>query len=296
MTILFISTGGPHLHLFKRDDPIFPAKTRVLQKVPGGMSTFWRNNSTKAGILGCVDWYQVCTDSTGSKCWDMVNAEDALEQFQDDIVRQQALYLVLVGLNHSNTWYSINYQRANILNATAEIAQVVGIHLAKEQWKVEAENIFKGTLAYIQLRVFDFARGTYAHFPDMVDHTDPRVNGIDVGRMYKFRNGKYINVSAFGFWGGIVLCFVLIVGSFRFSDARRARKAEARGDKGYHNCLWIFIMLHFLFWLVCWPFQKIWTLVCKALKAGTKVDSDWRGNEVENGRLEELNGMHDDES
>jgi len=109
----------------------------------------------------------------------MINAKDALEHFQNDVVRQQALYLVLVGLNHSNTWYTINYQRANILNATAEIAQVEGIRLAEDQWKVEAENIFKGTLAYIQLRVFDFARGTYANFPYMVDHTDPRVRRID---------------------------------------------------------------------------------------------------------------------
>jgi len=303
VTVIFLSTGGPHLHLFKRDDPIFPARTPVQQKVHGGVSTFWKNNSTRAGVLGCVDWYQVCTDSIGSQCWDMVNAEDALEHFQNDVVRQQALYLVLVGLNDSNTWHSINYLRANILNATAEIAQIEGIRLAKEQWKVEVENIFKGTLAYIQLRVFDFARGTYAHFPDVVNHTDPRVRGIDAGRMYKFRNGKYINVSTLGFWGGIALCIVLYIGSFRFSDEERAKRAEDRGDKGYHNSLWIFIMFDSTFRLIFWPIKKLWAWARKSSNVGTNADSGTAGSrslemDEEGGGYEEdqVNSRQEEES
>jgi hypothetical protein len=233
----------------------------VQWKAKNGIATYWNNNSTRAGVLGCVDWYQICTDSSGSRCWDMVGAEDALEEFQNDRVKQRALYLVLIGLKNSITFHTINYRRANILNATAEIAQMIGIRLAPEQWKVEVENIFKGTLAYIQLRVYDFARGTYAHYPDMVDATDPRVRAVDVGRMYKFRDVKFMNVSALGFWGGLSLCIVLIAGSFRFSDADRAKKAEKRGNRGYHNALWIYILLHSFITLLIWPFKKVWQKV-----------------------------------
>ncbi|KAF2433882.1 hypothetical protein EJ08DRAFT_731054 [Tothia fuscella] len=242
VTLTLLSTGGRYLHLHRRDDPMFPATT-----------------PTKAGVLGCVDWYQICTDATAKQCWDMVDAEKALDEFENDKVRQQALYLVLVGLKDSFVWHTINYRRANILDATAKIAQVIGVGLAKNQWQVEVDNMFKGSLAYIQVRVFDFARGTYAG-RDMIDITDSRLRAVDVGRMYKFRDPKFINVDAFGIWGGMCLCIVLITGSLRFSNAKRAQRATERGNCGYHNALWIYIALHSLLRLFRWHFDRLWSL------------------------------------
>lgn len=37
--------------------------------------------------------------------------------------------------------------------------------MAEEQWKVEAEEMFKASLAAFQLGFYDFARGTYANTP-----------------------------------------------------------------------------------------------------------------------------------
>src|SRR5215469_6994385 len=65
VTIMFISTGGPYLHMSERDDPIFPAHTGgVFHIYPEARGYFWYNNSTRAGVLGCVDSYQICADAS----------------------------------------------------------------------------------------------------------------------------------------------------------------------------------------------------------------------------------------
>jgi len=227
---MFISTGGPHLHVFERDDPIFPAHTEEGFYInPETHGYFWYNNSTRAGVLGCVDSYQICTDASESLCWDKTNSSQAMDHFSGDHTRQRALYLVLVSLVHSNAWRILNYQLAAALNATTEVKRFVGIRLAQEQWKVEVENIFAASLAGMQTRVYDYARGTYAHHPSMFDRTPRSLEdndgniraAVSVAKMIKFKNKEYKNISVFGFSGVISLCLLVFLGSRRFSTAER---------------------------------------------------------------------------
>jgi len=249
---MFISTGGPHLHVFERDDPIFPAHTEDGFHVnPETHGYFWYNNSTRAGVLGCVDSHQICADTSESLCWDETNSSQAMDHFSGDLIRQRALYLVLVSLIQSNTWRIINYQQAAALNATTEIKRFVGIRLAREQWKVEVENIFAASLAGMQIRAYDYARGTYAHHPSMIDRTpmllqDKDTNtraAVSVAKMFKFRNKGYKNISVFGFSGVIALCILIFLGSRRFSTAeKRDRVQVATGDGGFYDYMWAAIL------------------------------------------------------
>jgi len=111
----------------------------------------------------------------------------------------------------------INFQQAASLNATTEIKRLVGIRLAREQWKVEVENIFAASLAGMQIRVYDYARGTYSQHPSMIDRTPMLLQGSDsntraavsVARMLKWRNKDYKNISVSSFWGVITLCLLV---------------------------------------------------------------------------------------
>jgi hypothetical protein len=255
---MFISTGGVHLHVFERDDPIFPAHNSVLLRIGlGTPSIFWYNNSTRAGVLGCADSHQICADSRGSLCWDQTNSTDALHYFSHDPDRQRALYLVLVSLMDSDAWSVLNYRRAAALNASSQIKLVIGIRLAPEQWKVEVENIFAASLAGMQIRPFDYVRGTYSHHPNVIDKTLPLLQGgssdaraaAEVAKMFKFRSSTIRNVSAIGFWGLNALCIVVFLGSRRFSTAARRAELQSRtGDGGYRDYLWATIACKLLFW------------------------------------------------
>jgi len=257
VTILFISTGGSHLHVSERDDPIFPAHAQDDSYVnPKTHESFWYNNSTQAGVLGCVDSHQICADPSETLCWDQSNSSAAMDHFSNDLERQRALYLVLVSLAGSNTWRTLNYVQADALNATTEVRRLIGIRLAREQWKIEVENIFAASLASIQTRVYDFARGTYAHQPSMIDRTPMLLQGstsdvraaVQVASMFKFRDRSYRNVSSFGVWGIVVLCIVVFLGSRRFSNAkRRAEVEESTGDGGYYDYLWAGILWESVF-------------------------------------------------
>ena len=248
VTILFISSAGEYYHVFESNDPVFPAHSSVSAIItPGHESTFWYNNSTKAGVLGCVDAQIICADADGSLCWDQNNYTDALHYYSGDLQRQRAFFLVQTALLLSDAWDVANYRRADMLNATHEAKRIIGVRLAEEQWKVEVDNIFAATLAGMQIRIYDFALGTYANHPSMIDRTplilqDNTTNiraAVDIAKMFKFRDSGYVNFSAVLFWGINALCIIVFLGTRRFSTAeRRAELLAETGDGGFHDCLW----------------------------------------------------------
>lgn len=159
-----------------------------------------------------------------------------MEHFSGDIIPQRALYLLQTSIIDSDTWHILNFQQATALNASKEIKRIVGIRLAREQWKVEVENIFVASLSGMQIRAYDYARGTYAQRPSMIDRTPRELQGgdsdvqatIQVARLFKYRSQDFQNISAFGFWGINGLCIAVLLGSRRFSNAERGRKQKRR--------------------------------------------------------------------
>jgi hypothetical protein len=277
VSLFFISTAGEFLHLVESHDPIFPAHKSVIREViPGVPSMFWINNSTRAGVLGCVDSYKICSDHTGTWCWDHTNLSDAFSHFENDLQRQQSLYLLIVALGNTYAWRMTNHLQTQVLQTTHEATHLIGLRLQKEQWKVEVDSIFNATLAAMQLHVYDYARGTYKGYPNMIDATpiglqDKKSNirpAVDISKMFKFRDSKYKNVSAVWFWSTNVLCVLVILGCLRFSTEERRQILERKkgiGNTGYHNYLCIAI-----FWeVVCVGFiwrgvlvAFCWNMIC----------------------------------
>lgn len=251
MSIIFISTAGDYYYVFESNDPVFPAHTKTqLEVSPGQFSTFWINNITKAGVLGCVDSHEICTDRTGSRCWDQTMISHAHDEISDDIATQRAFYLLTVALKDTDVWRLIDFLEADVLLATQQVRRIIGIMLDPEQWKVEARSIFEASLAAMQINVYDYARGMYASHPNMIDSTprrldDPRTNiraAVDISKMVKFRNMSYTNVPAVWFWFTNIICSLIFLGSRKFSNHTRQRYlVETTGRSGYHNTLWIYI-------------------------------------------------------
>jgi hypothetical protein len=137
----------------------------------------------------------------------------------------------------------------------------VGIRLAPEQWKVEVDGIFDATLVAMQTRIYDYARGTYKTYDNMIDDTPPSLQGnnknipaaVEISNMFKFRDKTYKNISAVAFWTTISAAMVIFLGSRRLllPESLRHREegdtnSDDAHDDSYHDHLWVTI-----FWKGC---------------------------------------------
>jgi hypothetical protein len=108
------------------------------------------------------------------------------------------LYFALI---FSDIRYAISYRKANALDATTKLVGGYSSILPKEQWKVEAQQVFETSIARIQIDARNVARGP---------QTDNTQDSIDImcpsdGRMcnmYKFNNTGRGNVHVWGYLGG----------------------------------------------------------------------------------------------
>lgn len=228
-----------------RRDPIFPAEKSSKIPFKDGTVTLWRNNSTRAGVLGCADDLLIC-DMAGRTCWDNSNYTSALSAITDPDTRG-AFYLLKIALDDSSASKAIWFRAASALDASRKLNSIYSMRLAEKQWEVESEIIFRTSLARMQANVLDFARGTYAHYPGVQNHAGDEVRGACT--MVKFQTNGYTNVSTAGFWGLNVLCIVLFLSSRRYSNVQNRRRArEENRDPGYRDYLWIAIFWMVFFW------------------------------------------------
>lgn len=95
VTVNFISAHAVYYPNF-RNDPVFPAQ--FSGGYPGPDLYF--NDSTRGGVLACVDQYQIC-ESVDGRCWDNGNItllrDEESHGSQSD--SQYASWLLLIALN-----------------------------------------------------------------------------------------------------------------------------------------------------------------------------------------------------
>jgi hypothetical protein len=180
----------------RRHDPIFPAMTEVPLPPDYRGSKLYFNNSTRAGVLGCVEQYKICETEAGP-CWNNSNTTALLAGMPDENVtdKQLAMILVLLALDYSSTCGSVQFRGAEALDAQSKVAHMQSLPLATEQWRVEAEKWFQTSLARMQLNVFDIARGTAASFDGYEDTLFEQYRGIC--DMVKIPTVGWTNVNFF---------------------------------------------------------------------------------------------------
>ncbi|KAH9208590.1 hypothetical protein DL95DRAFT_467570 [Leptodontidium sp. 2 PMI_412] len=201
VTLIFISSHNILYHE-RRKDPIFPALQKAnFPPTYRGPDLFY-NNSTRAGVLGCTDQYQICITKSGP-CWDngnitkIFNDDEAMKSAES----QNVTRLLLLALKYSSTCGSVQFRSAEALDAQKKIAHMQSLPLANQQWKVEAQSSFRTSLARMQLNVFDVVRGSASNFRGYRDKLPPKHRGLC--QMVKIKGSGVKNISFSGLLGTV---------------------------------------------------------------------------------------------
>jgi hypothetical protein len=190
------------LYAEQSDDPIFPALDLA------GNNESYQNSLLHATALGCVDTAEI-RDPDTSQTWIPRN----LTWWQKPspewraVEMRNVFYLTAAALDHSNTWSAIKYSSI-LLEAERKIATTSGtsLPLAREQWKVEARRFFDTSLALMQGRVYDIARGTEANEPGVINALEE--DHLPICEMIKIPTNGWTNISLLWLVGLPTLAFL----------------------------------------------------------------------------------------
>jgi hypothetical protein len=215
ITLLFISSHRIFYPQF-RDDPIFPARQRWVPSQPRA-PTLYLNNSTRAGVLGCVDQFKVCRTVEGP-CWDNGNFTTIFDNYVGEKATEEenVALLLLLSLDESSACGSTQFRGAEALDAQSKIAHMRSLPLAEKQWQVEAERMFQTSLARMQLNVFNVVRGTASTFDGYEDILEEQYRGIC--KLVKIPTIGWRNINFVGVIGVIVAVLLMWVISRKLED------------------------------------------------------------------------------
>jgi hypothetical protein len=192
-------------------DPVFPAHHHNAWG--------WFNGNFTGGVLACIDQAMICKPNNGT-CTDLW---DPSAGYVDGSIVDPAINLLTAALMFSTTAISMTFRYSGILDAEAKMQQAESLPLAREQWKVEARQLFETSLARMQINARIVARGLdAAESPREGLKPEDMFPFQGICQVYKFRSVGWKNISV----GGVILCVVggllLIVCSVR---------AERDGDE-----------------------------------------------------------------
>lgn len=240
VTIFEISTRGMKYPEF-RDDPVFPAMHKQY-------NTEYVNNSTIPGILGCVDnAYIYDPDRNQTLDWPEASQKRTLRfptslpfKKYDDVVTNADL----AGFLLSSAIYRAFSRRAFTgflvsLEAKTHCDDLFCRDLPREQWKVEARQLFETSLADLQYAVLDIVRANRDEIPKSPPEIPPKLRGIC--RMGKFKSVGWRNVSAFG-----------LIGLLFLSGAISLASVKTENDE-----LWLIVGAHLLIRALRWGMRSL---------------------------------------
>jgi len=118
------------------------------------------------------------------------------------------MWFLQAALIGSHTFGAFSNLLASALNAQSRVAGFESLPLAREQWKVEAEQLFAISLARIQVNARNIARGVAKAYPGYQKQV--RENEF-CNQTYMFNSEGWTNVNWAGWVGISVVCCVVIV-------------------------------------------------------------------------------------
>jgi len=199
-------------YLAPSDDPIFPANTKSYINPSG--EPRWRYTGPHASVLACLDT-TVWREPSGSIDWKPYLLEPNFV-IKDAHTRGGFLLMVFT-LLWSNIFNTINYRLGSGLAAQKLVRGWESLPLAKEQWKVEAKQLFETSLARIQIDARNIAQGTAASYPGLQKlDVDPAV--CDDTFLFMSQGWQNVNVTG-SIWIG-VFAFIFVVLAIPFYDGR----------------------------------------------------------------------------
>jgi hypothetical protein len=206
------------------DDAIFYAHENSTTSIQIGSKTStntWYRMGRRLNSMVCQDMATVCSNITGY-CTGWVApsalllgttyAEQLLGSHSSDNNSIRALALVSITLLQSSIYYGVNNRGASALQATRYLQSNMQYVISNMQWKIEAENWFRISLAILQM-------GTHRMIT-MPEVDKSRVeNGMGVDQaaacsMIKFRSTKHVTLSMFGIITILAVSVLLLLISF----------------------------------------------------------------------------------
>ena len=231
VTIFEIYTVGVEYEEI-RDEPIFKALQPVNRPISRALqlarSTPFTNNETSPGLLGCVENISIC-DVDLKRCWNYVDSEPRDPRYKDrsiwdrmprpfDDTRPKpdlARALLYSSLKDSFVGFPYEYD----LEAISHCRDGVYCHnfvrnkLPRNQWRVEARQIFETSLATMQYNVLDIIRGDIKFWEVEYDIVPENYQGMC--KMGKFKSTGWRNVSFWGLFGVLFLAAAIGLASVK---------------------------------------------------------------------------------
>ena len=169
--ILVLSQGI--LYQNYSNDPIFPARdTYVLHPIERRFYLNWQNAAT---VMACKDW-NGWRDPSISKDW--LNISDPIEHLFTDKQTLAGAKIIVWALMGSSIFSAFNFRPAASLEAQSLVYHSspwpmfgvgretsISAPLATEQWRVEAELLFRASIARMHLEVRNMAFGVPKSWP-----------------------------------------------------------------------------------------------------------------------------------
>jgi hypothetical protein len=114
---------------------------------------------------------------------------------------------------------SIQYTGAEALDAQSKLSHMQSLPLAKRQWVVESEKLFKTSLARIQLNVFNLVHGTASKYDGYHNMIPSNYKGMC--RLVETPVHNLVNINFLGLLGTIsaVIVFWVISRRRKVSDS-----------------------------------------------------------------------------
>ena len=205
ITLLLVQSQKNY-HTTPQSDPIFPAGHGISSSP--GQPPLYFNDDPIATALACVDNTAIC-EASGKICFPDINRPDLDLPASNEII---GYYMQLQALVDSSIFQAIQLLGSRALVAEAKLEREVSLPLEKEQWKVEAGNLFEAALVRIQITLRDYIRGTAAKDPEYVDRTQAHMK--DMCHAYKFPGRGWQNVTVSGMVLVVLLVFLIYVLGF----------------------------------------------------------------------------------
>ncbi|KAI4927165.1 uncharacterized protein J4E92_006330 [Alternaria infectoria] len=170
LSLIFV-TALRILYTKRSNDPVFPADKAF--QYPGDKGFYYYNSQPKARAFACIDETIFCAPS-GSPCW---HANDPIPAG---------------GSNTSTYWF------LNGLLAQQRVGQSRSMPLADNHWQLEAEHLFKTSLARAQFDAWSIASAEDHDNPTYTDTLPDEARGNMCG-LFKFQASGYINIRILPF-------------------------------------------------------------------------------------------------
>lgn len=240
VTLMFISSHSimyPQL----RTDPVFTATTKALFSPEYRLPPKYFNNSTKAGVLGCVDQYEICKTAFGP-CWtnENITSIPRTPANRNATEEENVIMLLLLALDLSTACGSTQFRGAEALNAQSKIAHMQSLELAEEQWKIEAEQMMQTSLPRMQVNAYDIVRGSAASFDGYQNTLPVRYRGVC--KLLKIQATGWTNINTVGYFGTCAAVGLLwVIGG---------KKRDSRGVKTLIiELVWRYYLRDLLSWM-----------------------------------------------